>query len=156
MNARFVSISLSLALMIAASTSALAQMRGYGGMGGGAPSGGTPSGSQRGPADRPVQEERLPTAQEAIQQNPGVAGEVAKLLPAGTDLQAAASGFANLGDFVAALHVSSNLGIPFADLKTKMLASKDLGAAIQALKPEADGQVEARRARARADELTKG
>jgi len=155
MNARFVSISLSLALMIAASTSALAQ-RGYGGMGGGAPSGGTPSGSQRGPADRPVQEERLPTAQEALQQNPGVAGEVAKLLPAGTDLQAAASGFANLGDFVAALHVSSNLGIPFADLKTKMLASRDLGAAIQALKPEADGQVEARRARAKADELTKG
>jgi hypothetical protein len=34
---------------------------------------------------------------------------VAKLLPAGADLQAAASGFATLGDFVAALHVSSNL-----------------------------------------------
>jgi len=151
MNARFVSIALSLALILVASTGALAQMRGYGGMGGG-----TPSGTQRGPLDRPVPEERQPTAQEALQQNPRVAGDVAKLLPAGADLQAAASGFATLGDFVAALHVSSNLAISFADLKAKMLASKDLGAAIQALKPDADGQIEARKAREKADELTKG
>jgi hypothetical protein len=30
---------------------------------------GTPSGTQRGPLDRPVPEERQPTAQEALQQN---------------------------------------------------------------------------------------
>ena len=81
---------------------------------------------------------------------------MAKLLPAGTDLQAAASGFGNLGEFVSAAHVSNNLGIPFADLKTRLLAGDSPRTAIHALKPGADAQLEVRRARARADELTKG
>jgi hypothetical protein len=161
MNARFLSISLSLAaLALAPGMDALAQYRSEGaGMSGGAmgsTSRGTPYSTQQGPGYQPAPEEREPTAQEALQQNPRIAGDVAKLLPAGTDLQAAASGFANLRDFVAALEVSRNLGIPFADLKAKILASRDLGAAIQALKPDADGQIEARKARARADELTSG
>jgi len=48
-----------------------------------------------------------------------------KLLPQGTaatlaDLKAAESGFKNHGQFMAALHVSQNLGIPFDQLKAKM------------------------------------
>ena len=175
MNARFVSIGLSVAgLMLAASTDVLG-----GGMGAQGP-----SGSQRGgiePARRardasdwgrglPVEYTNRPAAErqdirespasktpsELLQQNTRLSESVAKLLPAGTDLQAAASGFKNLGEFVAAAHVSSNLGIPFADLKAKILGGESLGGAIQALRPEADGLIEARKARARAeDELSR-
>jgi len=35
-------------------------------------------------------------------------------------LNEASKGFKNQGQFIAALHVSQNLGIPFADLKTAM------------------------------------
>jgi hypothetical protein len=149
-----------------------------GGMGhgmGGSQAGGLPSGMQRGiesvPVERPANaqdrgrsasvERQAPeqaqskTPQDLLQQNTQLSDNVAKLFPAGTDLQGAASGFRNLGDFVSAAHVSNNLGIPFADLKTRLLAGDSLGAAIQALKPGADAQLEANRARARADEQLK-
>jgi hypothetical protein len=42
------------------------------------------------------------------------------MLPAGMTLNEASKGFKNQGQFIAALHVSQNLGIPFADLKTAM------------------------------------
>ena len=42
------------------------------------------------------------------------------LLPAGMSLETAQSGFPNRGQFIAALHVSQNLGISFALLKEKM------------------------------------
>lgn len=42
------------------------------------------------------------------------------LLPAGITVQDASQGFKNWGQFVAAVHVSNNLGIPFADLKSRM------------------------------------
>lgn len=185
MNARLLSISLSVvAVVLMAGTDALAQGRGMGGgmggggMGHGGMSGGginnMPSGIERsmdrsampgGAQERgrssdagqaaPEQKQNR-TAQELLQQNTRLSDNVAKLLPAGTDVQAAAAGFKNLGEFVAAAHVSNNLGIPFADLKTKLLAGDSLGSAIHSLKPEADAQVEARKAHARADELTKG
>jgi hypothetical protein len=113
------------------------------------------SNSQRQDAAAP-QSQQQRTPQDLLQQNSKLSENLAKLLPAGTNVQAAASGFGNLGEFVAAVHVSNNLGIPFADLKTRMLAGDSLGSAIQALKPGVDGQVEARKARAHADELTRG
>jgi hypothetical protein len=42
------------------------------------------------------------------------------LLPQGMDLKTAESGFKTHGQFIAALHVSKNLMIPFDQLKTKM------------------------------------
>jgi len=42
------------------------------------------------------------------------------LLPAGTDLKTACTGFKNLGQCVAAVHVSHNLNIPFACLSADM------------------------------------
>ena len=39
------------------------------------------------------------------------------LLPQGMDLKTAESGFKNRGQFIAALHVSENLNIPFDQLK---------------------------------------
>jgi hypothetical protein len=41
-------------------------------------------------------------------------------LPPGTTIQDVSGGFKNWGQFVAAVHVSNNLGIPFADLKAQM------------------------------------
>jgi hypothetical protein len=81
-----------------------------------------------------------------------LAGNLTKKLPPGTDLKSAASGFRNLGDFVAAVHVSNNLKVPFADVKARMMNGGSLGTAIAALKPEVDSLIEARRARADAYE----
>jgi len=80
--------------------------------------------------------------------NTKLAGKLQSLLPAGTNLQTAASGFKNLGQFVAAVHVSHNLGIPFDQLKAKMLGppSMSLGKAIQALKPAANAKAELKKA----------
>jgi hypothetical protein len=88
--------------------------------------------------------------------DPRLAGTLGKLLPAGTDLRAEATGFRTLGDFVAAAHVSNNLAIPFAALKAKIIKGDSLGEAIQALRPDTDAQIEARKARAMAaDDLAK-
>jgi hypothetical protein len=53
----------------------------------------------------------------------------------GGNLQSTCAAFKNLGQCVAALHVSKNLGIPFIDLQAKMTGSgsESLGKAIQDL-----------------------
>ena len=83
--------------------------------------------------------------------------KITGLLPAGTDLNAATAGFKNFGQFVAAVNVSNNLGIPFADLKADMTGIRmdgtltgeptlSLGRSIQDLKPGADADSEATKA----------
>lgn len=71
-----------------------------------------------------------------------------------TALKADAMGFKNFGQFVAAVHVSNNLDIPFADLKSKMLGPPkvSLGKAIQDLKPAADAKSEANKAGKQSDQ----
>jgi len=83
-----------------------------------------------------------------LEDNTKLASKLQSLLPAGTDLQKAASGFKNLGQFVAAVHVSHNLGIPFDQLKAKMIGppKESLGKAIQALNPTANAKKEASKA----------
>jgi hypothetical protein len=72
-----------------------------------------------------------------LNHNTALASKLQGLLPAGTDLDMAAMGFKNLGQFVAAVHVSKNLNIPFDQLKTAMVTNhKSLGDAIHELKPE--------------------
>jgi hypothetical protein len=77
--------------------------------------------------------------------NPKLEARLLTLLPPGTVIQDAAMGFKNWGQFVAATHVSTNLGIPFADLKARMtgipigstvptMAPMSLGQAIQSFK----------------------
>jgi hypothetical protein len=68
-------------------------------------------------------------------------------------LKTDATGFKNFGQFVAAVHVSKNLGIPFADLQAKMTGSNavSLGKAIQELKPEANAKDEAKKASTQTD-----
>src|SRR4029078_8064374 len=83
--------------------------------------------------------------------------QLAKLkavLPAGTDINDATAGFKNFGQLNAAVNVSQNLGIEFADLKSAMTGitlqgektnqpTKSLGQAIQQFKPGVDADAEA-------------
>lgn len=90
---------------------------------------------------------QLSAVQQKLQKNTNLASKLQSRLPAGTDLMTAADGFRNLGQFVAAVNVSNNLGIPFTDLKTKMVDEHlSLGQSIQKLKPTASGTIEAQRA----------
>ena len=69
--------------------------------------------------------------------NPALMSKLQALLPAGTNVQTAANGFKNLGQFVAAVHVAHNLKIPFDQLKAKMTGpnAESLGHAVRDLDP---------------------
>ena len=77
------------------------------------------------------------TATTTIANNPALATRVQTLLPAGTNVQTAAAGFRNTGQFLAAVHVSHNLNIPFTQLKASMTGTnpESLGRAIHDLRP---------------------
>lgn len=83
------------------------------------------------------------TADELLTQNTKLSSNLQELLPAGTNVQDAAKKFDNLGQFVAATHVSHNLGIPFDQLKSEMMNGSSLGQAIHKLKPNVDSRKEA-------------
>jgi hypothetical protein len=87
------------------------------------------------------------TPDQLLANNTKLSSKLQSLLPAGTNLQQAAQGFKNLGQFVAAVHVSHNLGIPFDQLKTKMIGppTESLGQAIHALKPAANSTEESKK-----------
>ena len=94
-----------------------------------------------------------------LTQNSKLSARLQTLLP-GQNLQESAQGFKNLGQFVAAAHVSRNLGISFADLKSRMThpsseslstsenlgTSKSLGKAIRELRPDVNASKEVRKA----------
>lgn len=89
----------------------------------------------------------LTAVQQKLQKNTNLASKLQSRLPKGTDLMTAADGFRNLGQFVAAVNVSNNLGLDFTQLKMKMVDEKlSLGQSIQSLKPVASGSIEAQRA----------
>jgi outer membrane murein-binding lipoprotein Lpp len=71
----------------------------------------------------------------------------------GKDPQVACQGFKNLGQCVAAAHVSNNLGISFDDLKLRTTGSdaKSLGSAIHELNPNVDAKAEAKKAKGQAE-----
>ncbi len=73
----------------------------------------------------------------ALSKNTALEGRLQGLLPTGTNIQTAAMGFKSLGEFVAAVHVSHNLGIPFDQLRAKLTGpnSESLGHAIHDLDP---------------------
>ncbi len=83
-----------------------------------------------------------------IDANPQLVARLTPLLPSGTTLDQAAAGFRNQGQFIAALHVSKNLGIDFAKLKADMTGPDhdSLGKAIQDLKPSVDAKAAAKTA----------
>lgn len=107
--------------------------------------------------DRKVTDARQETLDKRIERNENLRTRVTPLLPPGMTLSQASSGFQNEGQFVAALRVSKNLGIPFADLKAKMTGSNpmSLGQAVKALKPTADADKEVAKAEAEAKAMMK-
>lgn len=77
---------------------------------------------------------------------PQLNAKVTALLPPNMTLDAASAGFRNQGQFIAALHVSHNLGIPFADLKNDMVTKHmSLGQSIHALSTTVNAQHEAKK-----------
>jgi len=93
----------------------------------------------------------LTPVQQKLQQNTNLASKLETRLPKGTDLMTAAEGFRNLGQFVAAVNVSNNLGIDFVNLKTSMVDDGlSLGQAIQTWKPTANSTQEASLAQSQA------
>jgi hypothetical protein len=73
-----------------------------------------------------------------LEKHPQLATRVQPLLPEGMPVQTAAAGFKNTGQFIAALHVSKNLGIPFTDLQALMTGPEpqSLGDSVKALRPQ--------------------
>jgi hypothetical protein len=79
------------------------------------------------------------STQDLLTQNTKLSSNLQSILGANTDLQQASSGFKNLGLFVAAVHVSKNLNIPFDQLKSTMQSDGwNLGKAVHTLQPNLD------------------
>jgi len=95
------------------------------------------------------------TPSDRIAENPRLASKLQPLLPNWMNARDAAGGFKNLGQFVAAVHVSRNLGIHFEPLKARMTGPRELslGDAIRELKPDVDSKAEAQKAEKQAKTL---
>lgn len=73
------------------------------------------------------------TPAQALALNNRLSSRLKTMLPAGESVQKAASGFKNLGRFVAAVNVSHNLDLPFNQLKNKVTSGDSLGKAIHTM-----------------------
>jgi len=105
------------------------------------------------------------TMNQILSKNTTLAGKIQKLT--GTPAQQSCSGFKNLGQCVAAAHVSKNLGITFACMHADMTGqapakgsgcptgtgtkSLSLGKTIQTLSPQVDSKLESKKANKQAD-----
>jgi hypothetical protein len=99
------------------------------------------------PARRPNVRVALSPAQQTLFRNTVLADTLRVRLPQGTDMLAAAGGFRRLELFVATVHASNNLVIPFFELKRRIVNDgMTLGQAIQDIRPKSQYWSEARRA----------
>ena len=92
---------------------------------------------------------RIPRSavQQELQRNIVLADTLRVRLPQGTDVIAAAGGFRRLELFVATVNASTNLVIPFFELKRRIVNDgMTLGQAIQDIRPKSRYWSEARRA----------
>jgi hypothetical protein len=106
------------------------------------------------------------TVNQILSKNTALSGKIQTLT--GMSAQQACAGFKNLGQCVAAAHVSKNLGISFACMQADMTGqppatgsacpagtgskSLSLGKTIQTLSPKADSKTESKKASKQADE----
>jgi hypothetical protein len=124
-------------------TTAVWAHRGGGAGGPGGPTSLAAHGQSHAKATAPSKDsDRSADFESRLASNSQLSSRLQSLLPPKTTLQTAASGFKNQGQFVAALHVSHNLNIPFDQLKTAMMTTKhdSLGAAIRKLRPDLDSK----------------
>jgi hypothetical protein len=85
--------------------------------------------------------------QRDLQRNAVLCDTLRVRLPQGTDVNTAAGGFRRLELFVATVNASNNLGIPFFELKRRIVNDgMTLGQAIQDIRPASKYWSEARRA----------
>jgi len=112
------------------------------------------------------------TPDQLLSQNTKLSDNLGKLLPKDVTPQQACDGFKNLGQCVAAIHVSNNLKLDFNALKCNMTGKADsptatcptttstknlsLGKAIDALKPGTDSKSESEKAVKQAHQDIKG
>ena len=74
--------------------------------------------------------------QEQLRRDPILAAMISGRMPAGTDLMVVAAGFRDVRQFAGAVSASKNLGIPFYQLKRRMVGDgMSLGLAIQDVAP---------------------
>jgi len=100
---------------------------------------GRPDRPDRAGPNRGPERDRENKVVERFERNPEMRARVEALLPSGMTLADASNGFKNHGQFIAALHVSKNLNIPFDQLKARITRDDDrmsLGEAIHDLRPE--------------------
>lgn len=81
-------------------------------------------------------------ARARMESNSLLSARAARLLPAGSEVGVAASGFRNETEFLAAAHAAAGLGIPFGDLKQQMQRDRGqpLDKSIRSLRPDLDKQ----------------
>jgi hypothetical protein len=83
-------------------------------------------------------------APRALPRNASLVERLQKMLPDGTDMNDAASKFRNHGQFVAAVHASHKLDVPFEDLKAYMVEDGlSLRQAIKKMRPSLDAEAAA-------------
>ena len=164
--------SVMLIMFLSTGIMGLAQSHGQGR----GPAGGPPAGAQiehgggdhgpgdHGKANKPAEPNRSANSGKndvstRLLENPDLASKLQGMLPAGMNVGDAANGFKNFGQFVAAVHVSKNLNIPFDQLKGAMVTNHmSLGDAIHGLKPEINeegAKLEAKKAEDQAKEDSK-
>jgi hypothetical protein len=87
-------------------------------------------------SELPTDSTTLNKAQQKLAQNGNLRAKLQSRLPLGTDIHAAAAGFRNLGQFVAAVNVAYNHGISFDVLRQRMTGpdAMSLGQALQQVK----------------------
>ena len=92
--------------------------------------------------------------QQELQRNAILSNTLRSRVPQGADVTALASGFRRLELFVATVHASNNLAVPFAELKRRIVNDgMTLGQAIQDIRPKSRYWSEAQRAEADAAEM---
>jgi hypothetical protein len=85
--------------------------------------------------------------QQILRRDPLLAAMVSGRLPVGTNLMTVSAGFRDVGQFVGAVNASRNLGIPFHQLKRRMVYDgMSLGLAIQDMRPKSNYRSAARQA----------
>lgn len=77
---------------------------------------------------------------------------LAALVPSGMTTREACTGFKDVAECSAALHVSQNLNIAFPDVRERVVGGQTLEAAVHALKPSANSRIEVKRAEQQASQ----
>lgn len=79
-----------------------------------------PQPPQEAPPGEPIPPTQMTKAQQKLANNPNLRAKLQSRLPPGTDIYAAAAGFRNFGQFVAAVNNSFNHNLSFEALKALM------------------------------------